>query len=568
MSDSKFTLGLDFGTNSVRALIVGISSGDEIATYVHDYSRGKAGIITDEKDANIARQDPMDYVEGLRGSIKGALEKARKVKGFTPEDIIDIGIDTTGSTPMPVDRNGQPLSFSSEFKDNINALAWLWKDHSAHAEAEEITDLARRIHPEYLAKCGGVYSSEWFFSKLLHCLRVDSAVFKAAHSWVELADFIPGVLCGESRPENLKRSVCAAGHKAMYNKDWGGLPAKDFLKSLAPGLGDLRNRLYTEAYTSDTIAGFLSQQKAKELGLEAGIPVGVGGFDAHMGAVGAGIGPGKLVKIIGTSTCDMMVVPNKEKLPDIPGLCGIVDGSILPGYFGLEAGQSAVGDIFNWFVESFSRFADTNQAQDMHQFLTEKASSVKPGESGLLALDWNNGNRTILVDVRLTGLILGQTLNTKPEEVYRALIESTGYGARIIINRFEEYSVMVEEVIACGGIAEKNPLLMQIYADIFERPIKVSRSSQTCALGAAMFGAVVAGKERGGYKSTEEAIEHMSGVKPTVYYPDKERSRVYRRIFKLYQQLHEIFGTEQYSGNLHHVMKELLTIKKETKLNP
>ncbi len=563
MAELKFTLGLDFGTNSVRALVVDISNGDEIATYVYDYRRGRAGIATDEKDANIARQDPTDYINGLRGSIKGALEKARKVKGFSPENIIGIGVDTTGSTPMPVDRSGQPLSFSSEFKDNINALAWLWKDHSAHAEAEEITDLARRTHPEYLAKCGGVYSSEWFFSKLLHCLRVDSAVFKAAHSWVELADFIPGVLCGESRPENLKRSVCAAGHKAMYNKDWGGLPAKDFLKSLAPGLGDLRNRLYTEAYTSDTIAGFLSEEKAKDLGLEAGIPVSVGAFDAHMGAVGAGIKPGILVKIIGTSTCDMMVVPDKEKLPDIPGLCGIVDGSILPGYFGLEAGQSAVGDIFNWFVENFTTFTDNNQAQDIHQFFTEKASSIKPGESGLLALDWNNGNRTILVDARLTGLILGQTLNTKPEGIYRALIEATAYGARIIINRFEEYGIKVEEVIACGGIAEKNPLLMQIYADVFERPIKVSSSSQTCALGAAMFGAVVAGKERGGYRNIEEAIENMSGVKPEVYYHDKKRSQIYSRLFTLYQQLHDIFGTQEYSGNLHHVMKELLQIKQE-----
>ena len=382
---------------------------------------------------------------------------------------------------------------------------------------------------------------------------------------MELADFIPGVLCGESRPENLKRSVCAAGHKAMYNKDWGGLPAKDFLRSLAPGLGDLRNRLYTEAYTSDTIAGFLSREKAKDLGLEAGIPVSVGAFDAHMGAVGAGMRPGTLVKIIGTSACDMMVVPDKEKLPDIPGLCGIVDGSILPGYFGLEAGQSAVGDIFNWFVENFTTFTDNNQAQDIHQFFTEKSSSIRPGKSGLLALDWNNGNRTILVDARLTGLILGQTLNTKPEEIYRALIEATAYGARIIINRFEEYGIKVEEVIACGGIAEKNPLLMQIYADVFERPIKVSRSSQTCALGAAMFGAVVAGKERGGYRNVEEAIENMSGVKPEVYYPDKEKSQIYSRLFSLYQQLHYIFGTEKYSGNLHHVMKELLQIKQETK---
>ena len=559
MASAKFALGLDFGTNSVRALIVDISNGSEVATYVCDYKRGIAGIITDEKNANIARQDPMDYVEGLDGCIKGAISKAKQVKGFSPENIIGIGVDTTGSTPIPVDRNGQPLCFSSEFKDNINALAWLWKDHSSHNEAEEITDLARKMHPEYLAKCGGVYSSEWFFSKILHCLRSDPAVFKAAHSWVELADFIPGILTGESRPENLKRSVCAAGHKAMFNKDWGGLPAKDFMKSLSPELGDLRDRLYGEAYTSDTTAGFLSEEKAKDSGLKAGIPVGVGAFDAHMGAVGAGMKPGTLVKIIGTSTCDMMVVPDTEKLSDIPGLCGIVDGSILPGYFGLEAGQSAVGDIFNWFVGNLTTTA--NQASDTHQLLTEKASSLKPGESGLLALDWNNGNRTVLVDAMLTGLILGQTLSTKPEEIYRALIEGTAYGARIIVNRFEEYGVKVREVIACGGIAEKNSLLLQIYADVLGKPIKVSRSSQTCALGAAMFGAVAAGSESGGYGNVEEAIEHMSGVKPEVYYPDKENSRIYERIFKLYQQLHDIFGMRQYFSNLYHVMKELIEIK-------
>ncbi len=565
MSEPKFVLGLDYGTNSVRALIVGVSNGDEIATYVYDYKRGRAGIVTDEKDANVARQDPADYVEGTDKCIKGALEKAKRVKGFSPGNIIGIGVDTTGSTPIPVDRDGQPLCFRTEFRDNINALAWLWKDHSGHAEAEEITDLAAKVHPEYLAKCGGVYSSEWFFSKILHCLHVDPAVFEAARSWVELADFIPGILTGKSKPESLKRSVCAAGHKAMYNRDWGGLPAKDFLNTLAPELGDLRDRLYDEAYTSDTTAGFLSEQKARDLGLETGVPVSVGAFDAHMGAVGAGIQPGTLVKIIGTSTCDMMVAPNREKLPDIPGLCGIVNGSILPGYLGLEAGQSAVGDIFNWFVENLTPAG--SKTQDMHKLLTEKASSLKPGESGLIALDWNNGNRTVLADARLTGLILGQTLNTKPEEIYRALIEGTAYGARIIINRFEEYGIKVEEVIACGGIAEKNPLLLQIYADVFETPIKVSRSSQTCALGAAMFGAVAGGRERGGYKNAEEAIEHMSGAKPTVYHPDKDRSRLYARLFKLYRQLHDVFGTRQYSSNLHHVMKGLLQIKQETKRN-
>ena len=559
MPEGKFAIGLDYGTNSVRSLIVNTENGDEVATCTYNYKRGNLGIITDEKDANVSRQDPEDYIEGLDYCIKGALEKAKLIRGFSPENIIGIGVDTTGSTPIPVDRNGQPLSFRPEFKNNINALSWLWKDHSGHEESEEITGLAQKRHPEYLAKCGGVYSSEWFFSKILHCLRTDPVVFKAAYSWVELADFIPGILTGESRPEKLKRSVCAAGHKAMYNKNWGGLPAGDFLEALAPELGVLRTMLYDEAYTSNTPAGFLSKDKASNLGLKPGIPVSVGAFDAHMGAVGAGIKPGTLVKIIGTSTCDMMVVPDKAELPDIPGLCGIVDGSILPGYLGLEAGQSAVGDIFNWFVENL--VPGFSSSADAHRLLTERASSLKPGETGLLAIDWNNGNRTVLADAKLTGVILGQTLGTKPEEIYRALIEATAYGGKIIINRFKEYGVKVEEVIACGGIAEKNSLLLEIYADVLQMPIKVSRSSQSCALGAAVFGAVVAGEGGGGYKNAEDAIKCMSGVKPDVYYPDEDRSRVYQKLFGLYQQLHDIFGTRQYSSNLYHVMKELLKLK-------
>ncbi len=557
MVKRKFSLGLDFGTNSVRALIVDISNGEEIATHVRNYTRGKDGIFLDKKDPNVARQSPGDYIDGLEYACLSALHKAKKVKGFSKENIIGIGVDTTGSTPIPVDKEGISLAFNNKFKNNLNAHAWLWKDHSSHEEAEEITALARELHPEYLAKCGGTYSSEWFFSKILHCLRVDSEVFKNAYSWVELADFIPGVLTGNTNPLEIKRGVCAAGHKAMYNNEWGGLPAEDFLTKFDPKLAELRKRLYKKAYTSDIKAGGLSREYAKKLGLKQGIAVAVGAFDAHMGAVGAGVKPGTLVKIIGTSTCDMMVVPDKKRFSNIPGLCGIVDGSILPGYFGLEAGQSAVGDIFNWFV---NLIGDNKKIVHVHKHLTEKAKDLKPGESGLMALDWNNGNRTILVDAKLTGLLLGQTLHTRPEEVYKALIEATAFGARVIIERFEEYGVHVKDIINCGGIAEKNAILMQIYADITGRPMKVSRSSQTCALGASMFGAV-AGE---GFARVEDAQKAMSGIKSIRYEPHKKAHEIYNQLYRLYLELHDTFGSDR-QGNLKHIMKELLKIKNKVR---
>ena len=555
----KYSLGLDYGTNSVRALLVNTNNGREVTTYVHNYKRGVDGIILDRKNPNLARQDPQDYVESMEICIKQVINQTKKkIKNFSPGEIIGIGVDTTGSTPIPVDEKGQPLSFRKEFRNNPNAMAWLWKDHTGYEEAEEITELAKKRNEPYLAKCGGVYSSEWFFSKILHCLRTDSKVFESAYSWVELADFIPGLLTGKQSPAELKRSVCAAGHKAMYNPQWGGLPSKEFLSELDPRLAELRDNLYTKAYSADVQAGKISPENAKKFGLREDVAISVGAFDAHMGAVGAGIKPGVLVKILGTSTCDMMVVPNKERLSDIPGLCGIVDGSILPGYFGLEAGQSAVGDIFNWFTKNF---IPKEYKVDVHRLLSQKMSKLRPGESGLLALDWNNGNRTILVDAKLTGLILGQTLHTTPEEIYRALIEATAFGAKVIINRFEEYGVKVEEIVNCGGIAEKNRLLMQIYADILGRPMKISRSAQTCALGAAIFGAVAAGKSMGGYETVESAQSAMCGLKDTVYRPNQKNRKTYEELFTLYRQLHDIFGTRGSSYNLFNVMKDLLKIR-------
>jgi L-ribulokinase len=555
----RYGLGLDFGTNSVRALLVELRTGRETATAVHAYETGREGIILDRSDPNLARQNPADYMTGTIVCVRAVLAKARKTaKSFAPARIVGIGIDTTGSTPLPVDRAGVPLAFRKEFRRNPNAQAWLWKDHTGHAEAAQITELAARERPEYLAKCGGTYSSEWFFSKILHCLRTDPRVFEAAWSWVECCDYIPGVLTGTEKPDVLKRGRCAAGHKAMFNDAWGGLPAKDFLSKLDPRLGELRDRLYGKTYTADVPAGALTAEWAGKLGLEAGTPVAVGAFDAHLGAVGAGVAPGTLVKIIGTSTCDITVWPADRALADIPGLCGIVDGSVLPGCFGLEAGQSAVGDIFNWFV---SAIAPGGKKEGSHEALSRKAARLKPGQSGLLALDWNNGNRTILVDQRLTGLLLGQTLHTAPEEIYRALVEATAFGALAIINRFEEYGVKVDQVVNCGGIAEKNPFLMQLYADVLGREMKVARSAQTCALGSAIAGAVAAGAERGGFAGFAEGQAAVCGIKPKVYRPDPGRHKVYRELYRLYRQLHDALGTKSWTGNLHNVMKDLLALR-------
>jgi len=541
---AKYAIGLDYGTNSVRALLVDVTSGREVATAVFNYPSGEHGVLLDPNDANLARQNPADYVDGFYATVREVLA------GIDPTEVVGIGVDTTGSSPLPVGASGTPLAFDPKWRDNPAAHCWLWKDHTSHAEAAEITRLAQERGEPYLAKCGGTYSSEWFWSKILHCARTAPDVFAAADSWVEIADWIPGYLTGNTNPRTVARSVCAAGHKAMYAEAWGGLPSKDFLGALDPRLADLRDRLYDRAETSDKAAGRLSAEVAAKSGLPEGIPVAVGAFDAHFGAVGSGAGPGTLVKIMGTSTCDCMVHPQGEPLADVPGLCGIVPGSILPGYYGLEAGQSAVGDIFNWFVRFCGR---------SHEELTAEALKLRPGRSGLLALDWNNGNRTVLVDPLLTGLVLGQTLHTTPAEVYRALIEATAFGALKIIDRMEQYGVEVKEVVACGGIAEKSDLTMQIYADVFNRPVKVSRSAQTCALGSAIFGSVAAGV----YATVGEAQAAMTGIKERVYCPEPDSVATYRRLYALYTQLHDAFGTREWTGNLGSVMKDLIAIRRE-----
>jgi L-ribulokinase len=550
----KYSIGLDYGTNSVRALLVDTATGQEMASAVWNYETGDHGIIL-SRDPNLARQNPADYIKGAEITLRKVVALAKSsVKGFTPDQIVGLGVDTTGSTPLPLDGSGQPLSFDRRFAKNPNAMAWLWKDHTGIAEATEITALAAKMRPQYLAKCGGTYSSEWFFSKILHCLRVAPDVFKAAHSWTECADYVPAALTGTESPAQRVSCICAAGHKAMFNHNWGGYPDAKFLGKLDPRLGELRSRLCHNVQSIDRAVGGLTSAWARKTGLPAGIPVAVGAFDAHLGAVGSGIAPGTLVKIIGTSTCDIAVAPKDKKLADIPGLCGIVDDSVLPGYYGLEAGQSAVGDIFNWFVNYIK---PGGAKLGSHEMLTAEAAKLKPGESGLLALDWNNGNRTILVDQRLTGLLLGQSLYTAPAEIYRALVEATAFGALTIINRFEEYGVKIGQIVNCGGIAEKNPFVMQIYADVTGRPMKVSRSAQTCALGAAMAGAVV-GRAHANFAAARKA---MTGVKPHVYRPDAAAHKTYRRLFALYTKVHDAFGISAWQGNLHNVMKELIDIR-------
>lgn len=550
----KYAIGVDYGTNSVRALIVNVHNGQEVGSSVWNYEAGEAGIIVDPANPDLARQSPADYVKGLEASVRGALKEAAAVKGFSPAGVVGIGVDTTGSTPLPVDANGEPLAFDPRFGGHPAAQAWLWKDHTGHEEAARITSAAQERRPQYLAKCGGTFSSEWYWSKVWHCLKSAPDVFKAAYTWVEIADWIPALLTGTTHPSRLKRCICAAGHKAMFNPAWGGYADEAFLGLLDPALAGVRRTLPDTAVDVADSVGTLTAEWAGRLGLPEGIQVAGGAFDAHLGAVGSGIREGVLVKIIGTSSCDMAVAPLEHKLPDIPGLCGIVPESILPGFYGLEAGQSAVGDIFNWFV---NRVQPGGAEAGSHEALTRRAEALRPGQSGLLALDWHNGNRTVLVDQRLTGAMLGMTLHTTPAEMYRALIEATGYGARVIMERFEEYGVHIERVINCGGISVKNPMVMQIYADIWNRPLEISRSAQTCALGAAMAGAVVGGA----HADFGAATAAMTGILDKRFTPIPANVEVYERLFALYRRVHDAFGTREAPQSQFDVMKELLKIR-------
>jgi L-ribulokinase len=557
---ATYTIGIDYGTNSVRAVVVNTTDGTVVGTRVFDYPSGDHGVLLDPKQPHLARQNPADYIEGLRVAVGGALAEADGKGGaFSRDRVIGIGVDTTGSTPLPVDAKARPLAVDPKWQTNLAAHAWLWKDHTSAGEAVAITEMAKAHAPELLAPIGGTYSSEWWWSKIWHCLKVAPDVFDAAASWVELADFVPALLSGVNDSRAIVRCICAAGHKAMYSDAWGGLPPKSFLARLDPKLADLRDRLYDKALPPGIPAGALSASWARELKLREGIAIAMGGFDAHYGAVGSGIRTGTLVKIIGTSTCDCAIAPAATPMADVPGICGIVNGSIMPDFYGIEAGQSAVGDLLKWWVEGICKGDDSLHAQ-----LSTEAAALKPAESGLIALDWNNGNRTILVDTRLTGLILGQTLHTTRAEVYRALIEATAFGARAIVERMRDYGVPIERVVCCGGIAEKNDLFMQIYADVIGQPMLIAGSPQTPALGAAVSAAVTAGAKAGGYDSWTEAQDRMTTIKSKRFEPRPDAKVVYDELYGIYRELHDAFGgVSGARPDLGSLMKRLLTLKEK-----
>ena len=545
----KYVIGIDYGTDSVRSVVVDATNGETAGSSVFEYPRWKKGLFCDPS-SNKFRQHPLDYIEGLEKSVKGALS------GLSPEvirNIAGITVDTTGSTPVAVDRDGVPLSLKTEFEDDPDAMFLLWKDHTAVNEAAEINGLAKNWGgTDFTRFEGGIYSSEWFWAKVLHVLRNSSKVRENAWSWVEHCDWIPALLIGDTDPLRLKRSRCAAGHKAMWHNDFNGLPDQNFLEKLDPLLTGLRQRLYRETYTCDVPAGNLSEEWAKRLGLTTDVKVGIGAFDAHMGAIGGEIKPYYLVKVMGTSTCDMLVIPLDEagdKL--VAGICGQVDGSILPGMLGLEAGQSAFGDIYAWFgnllmwpvIEIISglKFLDEETKIKIQKETSEKliaelsrqAESLPIEESSIVALDWMNGRRTPDANQMLKGAISGLSLGSDAPRIFKALVEATAFGSRMINERFITEGVRIDGVIAIGGVAKKNPFVMQIVSDVLNMTIKVVASGQTCALGSAMAASVVAGI----YKDIFSAQEAMGGGFEKEYHPDPVRAEKYNELFKKYLEL-------------------------------
>lgn len=540
----KYTIGVDYGTDSCRVLIVDALTGEEIATAVKHYPRWATGKYCDPK-INQYRQHPLDYVETLIEAVKEALEQSPR--GIAP-NIVGISFDTTASTPALTDSEGTPLALLPQFADNPDAMFILWKDHTAVKEAAEINQLAKEWHTDYTAYEGGIYSSEWDWSKVLHVLRKDQTVRASAYSWVEHCDWMTALLSGNTKPETMLRSRCAAGHKAMWHADWGGLPSDEFLTRLDPLLAGYRDRLYTETHTCDTRAGHLTKEWADKLGLSTNVIVGIGAVDCHMGAVGAQIKEGSFVRVMGTSTCDIMVASYKSlenKL--IPGICGQVDGSVIPGMIGLEAGQSAFGDLYAWWckvlewgvgkvIESSTLDSDL-KAEIMKRAtsrliseLTKEAEKIGIKESAIMATDWMNGRRTPDANQLLTGTITGLTLGSTAPLIYRALVEATAYGSKAIMDRFVESGIEIKEVIAIGGISQKSPFVMQILADVLNRPIKVAKVEQACAMGAAMYAAVVADV----YPNIEEAQQAMGKGFSNEYIPSRENHNIYMKLYKKY----------------------------------
>ncbi|MFC2137146.1 ribulokinase [Bacteroidota bacterium] len=545
----KYTIGIDYGTDSVRSILVNTANGDVVAESVFYYPRWKEGKYCLPSE-NRFRQHPLDYIEGLEYTIKEILSSSGSE---IASDVAAISVDTTGSTPVAVNEKGIPLSLTDEFKDNPNAMFVLWKDHTAVKEADEINDKARNWGGiDYTKFEGGIYSSEWFWAKILHIIREDSVIREVAYSWVEHCDWIPALLTGITSVFEIKRSRCAAGHKAMWHESWGGLPEEDFLSHLDTKLSGLRSRLYNETYTIDKQVGSLSEEWASKLGLPQNVIVGVGAFDAHLGAVGAEIKPNYLCKIMGTSTCDILISP-KEDVGDnlIQGICGQVDGSVEPGLMGLEAGQSAFGDVYAWFkklllwpTEEILKASKTLNEGQKEAILTEiadqlipmlsaKAAKIPLVDTAELALDWLNGRRTPDANQNLKGAITGLSLGSDAPRIFKALVEATAFGAKAINDRFIEQGVKIEGVIALGGVAKKSDFVMQVLADVLNKPILVASSEQACALGSAM-AASVAGNV---YSTFEEAKNKMGSGIDKEYKPNAEKTKIYQNIYDKYLQL-------------------------------
>lgn len=555
----KYSIGFDFGTNSCRGILVNIKNGKEECDQVYNYKIGTNGVVLSKTNPLLARQHPIEYSNSLIYCAKKIIDKAKKkIPNFNADQIVGIGVDTTGSSPMPVDEKGIPIAFKKKYKNNPNALVWLWKDHTSYKEAEKITTVANKYFPSYLKNIGGKYSSEWFWSKILHLKNIDPDLFNSIYSFVEICDYIPALLAGNTNPLELKRSACAAGHKALYNIKWGGLPSKKFLKKLNPSLVFLRDQLYHNVNSPEESAGQLSKYWSKKLGLKENIKIATGGFDAHVGAVGANIKEGILVKVMGTSTCDIVIKSGKKIVKDIPGVCGVVQNSVISNFLGIEAGQSGVGDIFASYINNNVTEHYGSTFNEKFKNLENAALKIDVGKHGLLALDWHNGNRTVLIDTMLTGLLIGQTLQTKQHEIFKALIESTAFGSLIIIDQLEKYGVIINEIIAIGGLSKSN-LIMQIYSDITGRKIKVLKSDQVCAVGSAILASC---KNKGAYKNQnlKEAQKNMSVKVKKIFKPNKKNNFLYRRVYKLYKNLHDAFGTQNKKISLHHVMKELIEI--------
>jgi L-ribulokinase len=533
-----YVIGLDYGTDSCRAVIVEAETGKEIASSVKYYTRWKAGKYC-VPAKNQYRQHPLDYVETLEESVKDALSQS---PAGTAEKVVGISFDTTGSTPALIDKDGLPLALLPEYAENPNAMFVLWKDHTAVAEAAKINELAKKSEIDYTAYEGGIYSSEWVWAKMSHVLSEDESIRKDACSWIEHCDWIPALITGKTKPAEIVRSRCAAGHKALWSEKWGGLPPEEFLTAINPLFKGYRSRLFEKTYTSDVQVGNLSPEWAKRLGLTTGVIVGTGAFDCHFGAVGAEITPKTFVRVIGTSTCDIMVA-SREEMKDklIPGNCGQVDGSVIPGMIGLEAGQSGFGDIYAWFkrvLEFPLQFVtDEKLRQEISDkiipALSEEAAKIPVSESGVLAVDWMNGRRTPDASQLVKGTITGLNLGSSAPLIFKALVEATAFGSKAIVDRFLENGIEIEQVIGIGGISLKSPFVMQTLADVLGMPIKVARSEQACAFGTAMFAAVVAGV----YPSVEEAQKAMGQGFAFEYIPDETNHQLYLALYEKYQSI-------------------------------